>query len=60
LAIQGQILDMRCILPIHKKWQDDIKYTFDVAKCDKIFDELHLGGYIKNSHSLPPIEELKQ
>jgi hypothetical protein len=38
--------------PTHKKRQDDIKYTFDVAKCDKIFDELHKGGYIKLSHTL--------
>jgi hypothetical protein len=44
----------------HKKWQDNIKYTFDVAKCDNIFDELHKGGYIKLSHTLPLIEELKQ
>jgi hypothetical protein len=23
--------------PTHKKWQDNIKYTFDITKCDKIF-----------------------
>jgi hypothetical protein len=45
--------------PIHKNRQDDIKYTFDVAKCDKIFDGLHKGGYIKISHTLPPLEDLK-
>jgi hypothetical protein len=45
--------------PTHKKGQDDIKYTFDVAKCDKIFDELHKGSYIKLSHTLP-LEELKR
>jgi hypothetical protein len=45
---------------IHKNWQDDIKYTFDVAKCDKIFNELHKGGYIKISHTLPPFKKLKQ
>jgi hypothetical protein len=44
----------------HKEWQDDIKYTFDVAKCDKIFDELHKDGYIKLSHTLLPLEELKR
>jgi hypothetical protein len=32
---------------------------FNVAKCDKIFDELRKGGYIKLSHALPPLEELK-
>jgi hypothetical protein len=46
--------------PIHKNWQDNIKYTFDVAKCDKFFDDLHKGSYIKLSHSLWPLEELKQ
>jgi hypothetical protein len=45
---------------IPKNRQDNIKYTFDVANCDKIFDELHKGGYIKLSHTLPPLEELKQ
>jgi hypothetical protein len=44
----------------HKKWQDDIKYMFHVAKCDKIFGELHKGSYIKLSHTLPLLEELKQ
>jgi hypothetical protein len=33
---------------------------FDVAKCVKIFNELHKGGYIKLSHTLPPLEELKR
>jgi hypothetical protein len=45
---------------IHKDQQDNIKYTFDVAKCGNIFDELHKGGYIKLSHTLPPLEELKR
>jgi hypothetical protein len=46
--------------PIHKNRQDNIKYTFDVAKCDKFFDDLLKGSYIKLSHSLRPLEELKQ
>jgi hypothetical protein len=46
--------------PIHKSRQDNIKYMFDVAKCDKIFNELHKGGYIKLYHTLPPLEELKR
>jgi hypothetical protein len=45
---------------IHKNWQDDIKYMFDVTKCDKIFDELHKGGYIKISHTISLVEELKR
>jgi hypothetical protein len=46
--------------PTHQIQLDDIKYMFDVAKCDKIFDELHRGGYIKLSHTLPLVEELKR
>jgi hypothetical protein len=46
--------------PTHQIQLDDIKYMFDVAKCDKIFDELHRGGYIKLSHTLPLLEELKR
>ena len=42
---------------VHKNQPDDFKYTFDVAKCDKNFDELHKGGYIKFYHTLPPPEE---
>jgi hypothetical protein len=43
--------------PTHKNQKDNIKYTFDVAKCDKILNELHKGGKIKLSHTLPPLEE---
>ena len=48
------------LMPVQKNRQDDIKFTFDVAKCDRIFDELHKGGYIKLSHTLPPLDEVKR
>jgi hypothetical protein len=35
-----------------------MKFTFDVSKCDKIFDELLSIRKIKLSHTIPPIEEL--
>jgi hypothetical protein len=37
-----------------------MKFTFDLSKCDRIFDELLKFGYIKMSHTLPSIEELKR
>jgi hypothetical protein len=37
-----------------------MKFTFDPAKCDRIFDELLKFGYIKLSHTFPSIEELKR
>jgi hypothetical protein len=33
--------------PAHKSRQDVIKFTFDVAKCDRIFDELLKLGRLK-------------
>ena len=46
--------------PIQKSCQDNIKFTFDVSKCDRIFDELNKLGHIKLSHVIPSLEELKQ
>ena len=46
--------------PIQKNRQDNIKFTFDVSKCDRIFDELNKLGHIKLSHVIPPLEELKR
>jgi hypothetical protein len=45
--------------PIHKNWQEEIKVTFDVAKYNQIFDELHKAGCIKMSHTIPSLDELK-
>jgi hypothetical protein len=52
-------LECDALKPIHKNWQDNIKYMFHVAECVRIFDEVHKGGYIKLSQTLPPLEELK-
>ena len=46
--------------PIKINRQDNIKFTFDVSKFDRIFDELNRLGYIKLSHVIPPLEELKR
>jgi hypothetical protein len=45
--------------PTHKSW-DEMKFTFDVAKCNKIFDELFKSGKIKMSHTIPPLHQLKR
>jgi hypothetical protein len=45
--------------PAHKS-RDEMKFTFDVAKCDKLFDELFKVGKIKMSHTIPPIDQLKR
>lgn len=39
--------------------RQEVKFTFIVAKCDKIFDELVKSGNIKVTHKLP-LAELKR
>jgi hypothetical protein len=36
-----------------------VKFTFNIAKCDKIFDELFKHDNIKLSHIILPVKELE-
>ena len=45
--------------PVHKNRKEEMKFMFDVSKCDRIFDELLRLGRIKITHVIPPLEELK-
>jgi hypothetical protein len=42
--------------PASKGRQEEIKYTFVVSKCDRIFDELLISGNNKLTHTIPPLE----
>jgi hypothetical protein len=44
----------------HSTQMEKVKFTFNIAKCDKIFDELLKNGIIKLSYIIPPVEELKR
>jgi hypothetical protein len=46
--------------PTQKGRKQEMKFTFDVSKCDRIFDELLRLGHIKINHVIPPLEELKR
>ena len=46
--------------PVQKNRKEEMKFTFDVSKCDRIFDELLRLGHIKITHVIPPLEELKR
>jgi len=46
--------------PTQKGPKEEMKFTFDVSKCDRIFDELLRLGHIKINHVIPPLEELKR
>jgi hypothetical protein len=46
--------------PASKTRQEEIKFTFDVSKCNRIFDDLLKSGNIKLTHTIPPLKELKR
>jgi hypothetical protein len=46
--------------PVQKKRQVEVKFTFNVGKCDKIFNELLKNGNIKINHTIPSADELKR
>ena len=39
---------------IRKNCEDELTFSFDVAKCDRIFDAMLKDKYIRLSHTLPP------
>ena len=43
-----------------QKNRQEVKFTFNVAKCDKIFGELVKNRNIKSTHNIPPMDELKR
>jgi hypothetical protein len=47
---------------VSKNRQDDMRFTFDVAKCDRIFYYLLQEKQIKwsSNHVIPPLEQLKK
>jgi hypothetical protein len=42
-----------------KGQQEELKFTFDISKCDRIFDELIKLGNMKISHTMSLLDELK-
>src|SRR5579859_107349 len=46
--------------PIHKNRGEEVKFTFDVSKNNRIFDELLKIGYIKINYVLPSADELRK
>ena len=41
--------------PTQRNRQEEMKFTFDVSKCDCIFDELLRLGHLKITHVIPPL-----
>jgi hypothetical protein len=57
---QTKSLACSSLQPVQKKQQEEVKFTFNVGKCDKIFDELLKNGNIKINHTVPSADELKR
>jgi hypothetical protein len=57
---QAKSLACSSLQPVQKKWQEEVNFTFNVGKCDKIFDELLKNGNIKINHIVPSADELKR
>jgi hypothetical protein len=45
---------------VQKKRQEEVKFTFNVSKCDKIFDELLKNGNIKIDYTVPLADKIKR
>jgi hypothetical protein len=45
---------------IHKNRNEEVKFTFDFSKCDRIFDELLKFGYIRINYTMSSVDELKR
>ena len=46
--------------PTQRNPQEEMKFTFNVSKCDRIFYELLRLGHLKITHVIPPLEDLKR
>jgi hypothetical protein len=56
---QAKSLTCSSLQPVQKKRQEGVKFTFNVGKCDKIFDELLKNSNIKINHTVPSADKLK-
>ena len=59
LSSKAKPYTCNALKPIRKNRDEEIKFTFERSKCDKIFDFLLQDKRISIAHTLPPFEELK-
>jgi hypothetical protein len=58
--IQAKPSSCSYLQSIQKNQQEEVKFTFNVVKCIKIFDDLLRNGNIKLKHTIPPLNKLKR
>ena len=59
-SAQNKLVTCPSLKPIHKNQNEEVKFTFDFSKCDRIFDELLKFRYIRINYTLPSADELKR
>ena len=57
---ENKLVTCPSLKPIHKNRGEEVKFTFDVSKCDRIFDELLKIGCIRINYTLPSADEIKK
>jgi hypothetical protein len=57
---ENKMVTCPSLKPIHKNLGEEMKFTFDFSKCDRIFDELLKFGYIRINYTLSSADELKR
>ena len=57
---ENKLVTCPFLKPIHKNQNEEVKFTFDFSKCDRIFDELLKFSYIKINYTMPLVDELKR
>ena len=57
---QAKPLACFSLQPVQKNRWKEVKFIFNVTKCDKIFDKLLKRGNIKVTHTISSLDELKR
>jgi hypothetical protein len=58
--IENKMVTCPSLKMIHKNQGEEMKFTYDFSKCDRIFDELLKFGYFRINYALPSADELKR
>ncbi|XP_066357618.1 uncharacterized protein [Miscanthus floridulus] len=57
---ENKMVTCPSLKPIQRNRNEEVKFTFDVSKCDRIFDELLKIGHIRINYTLPSADELRR
>jgi hypothetical protein len=58
--VENKLVTCPSLKLIHKNQNEEMKFTSDLSKCDRIFDELLKFDYIRINYTLPSADVLKR